>query len=80
MQIMSLVWGLLATVGMVVGFFPCFGALNWLNIPFAGVGAVVSVITLIGVKGRVLSAVGLACCVLALGVGAIRLIMGQGLL
>lgn len=51
-----------------------------INIPFAGVGAVVSVITLIGAKGRVMSAVALACCVLALGAGVIRLILGQGLL
>jgi hypothetical protein len=80
MQILSLVWGLLAAVGLVVGFIPCFGALNWINIPFAGVGAVVSTITLIGVKGRVMSAVGLACCVLALMVGVFRLFLGQGLL
>jgi hypothetical protein len=65
---------------MVVGFFPCFGALNWIVIPFAAVGALVSTITLIGAKGRVMSAVGVGCCVLALVVGIIRLIAGQGLL
>lgn len=80
MQILSLAWGLLATVGLVIGFFPCFGALNWINIPFAGVGAVVATITLIGAKGRVMSAVGLACCVLSLCAGVLRLVLGQGLL
>jgi hypothetical protein len=80
MHILSLSWGLLATVGLVVGFFPCFGALNWINIPFAGVGAVVATITLIFAKGRVMSAVGLACCVIALCFGIFRLVLGQGLL
>ena len=46
MQVLSLLWGILAIVGMVVGFFPCLGSLNWLNIPFAGVGIIVSGIAL----------------------------------
>jgi hypothetical protein len=46
MQVLSLIWGILAIVGMVVGFFPCLGALNWINIPFSGLGIIISGIAL----------------------------------
>lgn len=42
MQLVSLLWGILAISGMLVGFIPFLGALNWLNIPFAGVGVIVA--------------------------------------
>jgi hypothetical protein len=82
MQILSLVWGLLATIGLVIGFVPCFGALNWLNIPFAGVGLVVSAIAVFTGEGRerAYSLAGIACCSLALVIGVLRLIVGQGIL
>ena len=44
MQTVSLIWGILALVGMLVGFVPFYGALNWLLIPFAGIGAIVSAV------------------------------------
>ena len=31
----TLAWGILAICGMFIGFIPCLGSLNWLNIPFA---------------------------------------------
>lgn len=46
MQDISLIWGILALVGMLAGFVPFYGALNWLVIPFAGIGAIVSAIAL----------------------------------
>jgi hypothetical protein len=82
MSTLSLVWGILALVGMLVGFIPCFGALNWLNIPFSGVGLIVSVVALSreppdksggAVGGTVL-------CSLALVLGLIRLLAGGGVL
>ena len=42
MQILSLVWGILAILGLGIAFVPCLGSLNWLNIPFAVVGAIIS--------------------------------------
>src|SRR5262249_22255616 len=42
MQVLSLIWGLLALLGMFIGIIPCLGALNWLNIPFAVAGLIVS--------------------------------------
>jgi len=82
MSTLSLVWGILALVGMLVGFIPCLGALNWLNIPFSGVGLIVSVVALSqeppdrrggAVGGTVL-------CSLGLVLGVIRLLAGGGVL
>jgi hypothetical protein len=82
MQVLSLVWGILALIGMLIGFIPCLGALNWLNIPFAGVGAIVSGVAL-GMSresSRGAGLAGLVCCGIALVFGMIRLVMGGGIL
>ena len=42
MQVFSLLWGIVAIIGMLIGFVPLLGALNWLNIPFAGVGIILA--------------------------------------
>lgn len=81
MQIVSLMWGILALVGMLVGFLPFFGALNWLLIPFAVIGAILSAIAAgtapAGVsKGKSLA--GLICCGIAAIFGLIRLVVGFG--
>jgi len=83
MQMISLVWGILALIGMVVAFFPCLGALNWLNIPFAAFGLVVSIVALVQAKpeekkGGAIA--GIACCGAAVLFGAIRLLLGGGVL
>jgi len=82
MQILSLVWGILAIVGMIVGFFPCLGSLNWLNIPFSGVGLIVSIIVLATTKEAQKggSIAGIVCCSIAVIFGLIRLIAGGGVL
>ena len=81
MQLVSLLWGILAISGMLVGFIPFLGALNWLNIPFAGVGAIVAAIALgttqAASKGK--SVAGLTCCGIALFFGIIRLALGAGI-
>ena len=80
MQMLSLVWGILAIVGMLIGFIPCFGAFNWLNIPFAGIGVIICAIALAmgkdHTKGSVIA--GLICCIIALFFGIIRLVLGGG--
>jgi hypothetical protein len=82
MQIVSLTWGILALMGMLVGFVPFYGSLNWLLIPFAGVGAIVSAIAT-GMapagnsKGK--SIAGLICCGIATIFGLIRLVVGLGI-
>jgi len=82
MQFVSLLWGILAILGMLVGFVPFLGAFNWLNIPFAGVGVIVAAIALgttrAASKGK--SVAGLTCCGIALFFGIIRLALGGGIL
>lgn len=80
MQLISLMWGVLAVLGMLVAFFPCLGALNWLLIPFAGIGIIVSGIALgtTGHEPKSSSVAGLVCCIVALFFGIIRLGMGGG--
>lgn len=82
MQVLCLVWGILAVVGMFVAFFPCLGALNWINIPFSLAGLVLSIITVATTqearKGPAIA--GLVLCALAVVLGAIRLILGGGVL
>jgi hypothetical protein len=82
MQTLSLIWGILALVGMVVAFFPCLGALNWLNIPFSAAGLVVAIITVATStsvsKGPAVA--GLVMCAVAVLFGLIRLAIGGGVL
>ncbi len=76
-----MIWGILALAGMVAGFFPFYGPLNWLVIPFAGVGAILSAIA-VGItppdapKGRGIA--GLICCGIAAIFGLVRLVVGFG--
>lgn len=81
MQIVSLMWGILALMGMLVGFVPFYGALNWLLIPFAGVGAIVSAIAVATAPedtSTSQSIAGLICCGIATIFGLIRLVVGFG--
>jgi hypothetical protein len=82
MQILSLVWGILAILGMLVGFTPCLGALNWLNIPFAAIGLIISIVAWAnappGKKGGALG--GMVCCAVAVVMGLLRLVIGGGIL
>lgn len=80
MQLISLTWGILAVIGMIVGFIPCLGSLNWLNIPFSGIGVIISGIAMAnaGNRPKGSSVAGLICCIVALFFGIIRLIMGGG--
>lgn len=81
MQVLSLVWGILAIIGLLIGVFPCLGWLNWLNIPFAAVGLIVSLVAMTKAtetqKGG--SIAGVVCCAVAVVMGAIRLVLGHGL-
>jgi len=82
MTILSLVWGILALLGLFVGMVPCLGSLNWINIPFSLVGLIISIVAVSkappDAKGGAIA--GIVMCALGLVIGAIRLIMGGGLL
>lgn len=80
MHILSLVWGILAALGMLVAFFPCLGSLNWLNIPFAGLGFIISLVTVLttGSKSKGSAIAGLVLCAIAMLFGIFRLVIGGG--
>jgi hypothetical protein len=81
MKTASLVIGIIVLVLMLIGFVPCFGALNWINIPFAGIGLIISILALVQSKGgeekgKVIA--GIILCSIALIFGLIRLVLGGG--
>jgi len=83
MKTASLVMGILAIVGMIIGFFPCLGSLNWLNIPFAIIGLVIGIVALAQSKegepkGNAIA--GTILCGAAMIFGLLRLILGGGVL
>ena len=82
MQMVSLVWGILAVLGLGVAFIPCLGALNWLNIPFAMVGLIISIVAATkaprGQNGAAIA--GIVLNALAVLLGGIRLVAGGGIL
>ncbi len=83
MQILSLVWGILAFVGMFISLLPCFGSLNWINIPFAFIGLIVSIIAINSVpqgEKNVNALAGIILCSIAVLLGIIRLIFGFGII
>jgi hypothetical protein len=80
MQALSLAWGILALCGMMLGFIPCFGWVNWFNIPFAFAGLIVSIIAQATTRGpRQNSLVAIILCVLAILLGSKRLVAGFGI-
>ena len=80
MQIASLVLGILALCGLAVGFFPCVGWYNWVNIPFAIVALIVSLLAKKPGTDNTLANGGVICSSIAIVAGTIRLAMGGGII
>lgn len=83
MQILSLIWGIFSILGMLVGFIPCLGAYNWINIPFAALGLVFSIIAVVNEKpgeSKSSGTAGLIMCASAIIFGVFRLMLGGGVL
>ncbi|MDE0400936.1 MAG: hypothetical protein OXL96_24345 [Candidatus Poribacteria bacterium] len=78
LSIFSLVWGVLAILGMAVGIIPCFGSLNYLNIPFAVFGLFFSIVVIVLSSKKELAVAGSLLCAVAIFIGAIRLVIGFG--
>jgi hypothetical protein len=80
MHVVALVWGILSLCGMFIGFVPCLGALNWINIPFSAVGLLVSIIAHgkapLDKKGQAMA--GIVMNGIAVVLGGIRLVAGAG--
>ncbi|MFV0306027.1 MAG: hypothetical protein ACK5IC_11175 [Moheibacter sp.] len=82
MKTAGLIMGILAICGMLLAFIPCLGAFNWLNIPFATIGLIISIIAYTGdktvPKGNNALA-GIIMCAIAMIFGFFRLIIGGGI-
>ena len=78
LSIFSLIWGILATLGLAVAFIPCFGSLNYLNIPFAVFGLFFSILAIVLSPKKELAIAGLILCAVAIFLGGIRLVIGFG--
>ena len=72
MNIISLIVGVIVLLFALIGFIPLLGALNWLLIPMALVGAAVGALSS-HKSGRNLNLLLVAFC-------TIRLIIGHGLI
>jgi hypothetical protein len=79
MQILSLVWGILAVLGMGVAFVPCLGSLNWINIPFAVVGFVIAIVAKSKPGNQGAATGGLILNGIAIAFGIVRLVLGGGI-
>ena len=44
MRLASLTLGIIAIVGMIIGFIPCLGWFNWINLPVAMIGLVLGIL------------------------------------
>jgi hypothetical protein len=82
MQVLCLIWGIFAVIGMVIAILPLLGWLNWINIPFSVIGLILSIIaTATGKQGsRNSSIAGIVCCAIAVLIGLVRLVLGGGIL
>ncbi len=73
MRVLSLVFGILAALGLLLGFLPFFGWLNWIFVlPPAVLGLI------FGALGRDRGALTLSAVVAVLG--ALRLMLGGGVI
>jgi hypothetical protein len=80
MGLISLLWGIVAMILMVLALIPLLGAANWLVIPFAAVGAIIAAIGILFTRtekrGR--AKAGLVLNGIVITVGIVRLSLGGG--
>ena len=82
MGLISLLWGIVAMLWMMLAFIPLLGWGNWFMIPFAVVGAILGAIgiAITAPQNRGRAKAGLILNVVAIVVGAMRLSLGGGIL
>ena len=71
-NLVSLIIGVVALICAVIAFIPLLGALNWLIIPLAIIGAFIGMISR-GTAGRNLN-------LFVIVIGVVRLMLGHGIL
>jgi uncharacterized membrane-anchored protein YitT (DUF2179 family) len=72
LKFLGRLFGIVALLGMLLGFVPLFGWFNWINIPLAIIGLLFSAI------GK--SKGGLTISAIAILFGLLRLILGGGII
>lgn len=82
MSTLALVWGITVFAGFCLGLIPCLGWLNWLNIPLALAGIVISIVAMARSRRPTPAAAiaGLVLSLAAAGLGLVRLVLGGGVL
>ncbi len=82
MGLISVLWGIVAMIWMVIVLVPLLGWGNWLLIPFAAVGAIIAAIGILftspGNRGR--AKTGLVLNGIVIVVGIVRLGIGGGII
>jgi hypothetical protein len=79
MQVLGFIMGILSILGMLVGLLPLLGWSNWLVIPFAGIGLVISIVGVAVSKQKGIGVAGIVLCAIALLISIPRLIIGGGI-
>jgi len=82
MGLISLLWGIVAMILMVLALIPLLGAANWLVIPFAAVGAIIAAVGILFTRteNRGRAKAGLVLNGIVIIVGIVRLSLGGGVL
>ena len=80
LQLIALIWGLIAGFGMLIGLIPLLGWTNWMSIPVSFLGLVFSIVAACTSKdpNKSDALIGLTCCLTAAGIGVVRLVLGFG--
>lgn len=78
LSFIALIWGVLAVIGMVIGFIPGLRLVGWVDLPFAILGAVVGIVSIFRPPqgGNRSSITGTTLCMIASIAGMILLVMG----
>ena len=79
MQVIGLIMGILAILGMLIGFLPLLGWWNWVNIAFAALGLIISIISILRARNKGIGIAGIVLCAIAIIVGIGRLQLGGGI-
>ena len=80
MGVISIIWGVMALLWMVLSLIPFLGWGNWFMIPFAAIGAIIAAIGLMFTRAenRGRAKAGLWINLIAIVVGVVRLSIGGG--
>ena len=82
MGVISVVWGIVAMLWMLLALVPLLGWGNWFVIPFAAIGAIIAAIGMVfssaGHRGR--AKTGLLLNAVVIVVAIVRLRLGGGIL